>query len=987
MTPTPIRRIALVLLGSLGVLAAQGTRDHADELPRFPAVPPERALETMVVQPGFRLELAAAEPLVHDPVAMAFDEDSRLFVVEMRGYSEQRDELRGAVRVLADVDRDGRFEKSTVLVDKLPWPTAVACWKGGAFVAVPPDIWYFKDTDGDGHADVRDKIFTGFSHYNVQAMVNSFRWGLDNRIHGAASSGGGEMARVDAEAGKSVRLRLRDFAFDPRSFEFAATTEGGQHGMSFDDWGRKFSCSNSDHLKQVVYEERYLARNPWYAPPDSRVSIAAEGQQPEVFRISPVEPWRILRTKLRLDGTLMQFKLEGGGRAAGYFTAATGITIYRGDAWPAEHRGMAFIGDVGGNLIHRNRLEPNGVEFIGRRIDPGSEFVASRDTWFRPVQFVNGPDGNLYAADMYREIIEHPWSFGDEIKPHLHLTSGRDRGRIYRIAHAQTTGRVRLPRLGGKASADLVPLLAHDNAWHRETAARLLYERQDKRVLPVLRKFLRDATKPLGRLHALYALQGMKSLGARELRSALDDPRGDVRAHAVKLAEALVAKDAGLRRKLAGMSGDPAVNVRLQLAFSLGDLPRSERVASLAALARRDAGNKWVRAAVMTSLRDGGESVFSALVADGGWRRTTDARIMLRELARMIARKNDAQEVAAMLTELAAIPEDEVALAVVLGVREGIGSRRTKLLDESNKDAGAGRFRAVLNDALRVVADANRELAERKDAVQLAGMLPFDRTWPVLQRLLRAGEAEELQLSVLQVAGRFRDDAVTREVVNVFARLSPGLRTAAVDALFLRRERYPLILDAVERGDLNPGDLNAVQIQRLCRSPDEAEAARAIRLLSPGRENDRSKVIQDYRSALTLKGDVDRGRVLFRAACATCHRAEEFGNVVGPNPATFRNRGTEWMLVNILDPNREVNPEFANYTVTTRDDREIAGLITGESASSITLTRADGGRETVLRRDVAELIASKLSLMPEGLEQTIDPVAMADLLAYLNSLK
>lgn len=987
MTRPSLRSAVSVLLASLGPLTAQDTRSYADELPRFPAVPAERALATMIVQPGFRLELAAAEPEVHDPVAMAFDEDSRLFVVEMRGYSEQRDEQRGAVRVLEDGDRDGRFEKSTVLVDKLPWPTAVACWQGGAFVAVPPDIWYFKDTDGDGRADVREQVYTGFSHYNVQAMVNSFRWGLDNRLHGAASSGGGEMARVGEADQKPLRLRLRDFAFDPRTRDFSATTEGGQHGMGFDDWGRKFSCSNSDHLKQVIYEERYLARNPWFSAPDARVSIAAEGQQPEVFRISPVEPWRILRTKLRLEGTLMQFKLEGGGRAAGYFTAATGITIYRGDAWPAEHRGMAIVGDVGGNLIHRNRLEPNGVEFIGRRIDPDSEFVASRDTWFRPVQFVNGPDGTLYAADMYREIIEHPWSFGDEIKPHLHLTSGRDRGRIYRITHTNAADRVRLPRLGGKKSSELVPLLAHDNAWHRATAARLLFERQDRRVVPALRKLLRDSAKPLGRLHSLYALKGLDSLLAPDVATALADAHGGVRAHAVKLAEGLVAADGDLRRRLAGLSRDPELTVRVQLAFTLGELPAADRIGPLTELARRDAGDKWVRAALLTSLREGAGAVFAALAEQRDWRSTPDARIMLRELARMIARKNDAAEFAAMLDRFAVIPEDELALSVVLGIREGVGSRRTALLEPSNLAPGARRFRALLNGALAVTGDDRRDLAERQDAVHLAGLLPFDRAWPAMQRLLGAGEPEALQKSVLEVAGRFRDDAVTRALVEVFPRLSPGLRTAAVDALFLRRERSPLILDAVERGDLNPGDLNAVQIQRLCLSKDEAEKARAIRLLSPARENNRSKVIEAYQSALTLPGDIGRGRTLYRTVCATCHRAEEVGNVVGPNPATFRNRGTEWMLVNILDPNREVNPEFANYTLATRDDREIAGLITGESASSIIVTRADGGQETVLRRDVAELTASRLSLMPEGLEQTINPAAMADLLAYLNSLK
>ena len=162
------------------------------------------------------------------------------------------------------------------------------------------------------------------------------------------------------------------------------------------------------------------------------MSIAADGPQAEVFRTSPVEPWRIVRTRLRVAGAVPG-PIEGGGRAAGYFTGATGATIYRGDAWPAEYRGQAFIGDVGSNIVHRKTLSADGVLLVANRADEGSEFVASTDIWFRPAQFANAPDGTLYIIDVYREVIEHPASLPPVIKKHLDLTSGRDRGRIYRI--------------------------------------------------------------------------------------------------------------------------------------------------------------------------------------------------------------------------------------------------------------------------------------------------------------------------------------------------------------------------------------------------------------------------------------------------------------------------------------------------------------------------------------------------------------------------
>ncbi|HQU45022.1 MAG TPA: cytochrome C, partial [Pirellulales bacterium] len=303
--------------------------DFGAELPRIPPVEPERALETFTVQPGYRVELVASEPLVNDPVAAAFDENGWLYVVEMRGYSEEADELLSRVRVLIDSDGDGRFDESLVFVDKLSWPTAIVCYDGGVFIADAPDILYCKDTDGDGRADERRTVFSGFSKANVQGLLNSFHWGLDNRIHGATSTAGGSVHRADDPQAKPVNLNGRDFAFDPRTLDLVATSGGAQHGMSFDAWGRKFDCSNSDHIQQVMYDDRYVARNPYLSAPGPRKGIAADGPQAEVFRTSPVEPWRIVRTRLRVSGAAPG-QIEGGGRAAGYFTGATGVTIYKG---------------------------------------------------------------------------------------------------------------------------------------------------------------------------------------------------------------------------------------------------------------------------------------------------------------------------------------------------------------------------------------------------------------------------------------------------------------------------------------------------------------------------------------------------------------------------------------------------------------------------------------------------------------------------------
>jgi putative membrane-bound dehydrogenase-like protein len=339
----------------------------------------------------------------------------------MRDYSERRDERLGRIRLLEDTDGDGRFDKSTVFADDLPWPTAVICYDGGVFVGATPDIFFLKDTNGDGVADVREVVFTGFGNgvarLNVQQLFNSFTWGLDNRIHGANGGNGGSITSLKHPETKPLELRGRDFSFDPRSLTMRAESGGGQYGLSFDDRGRKFICSNSSHIRAVMYEDRYAARNPYFPMPPPSLDIAVDGPAAEVYRISPDEPWRVIRTQWRVAG-LVPGPIEGGGRPSGYFTGATGITIYRGDAWPEEFRGDAFIADCGSNLVHRKKVYPEGVGLKAERPNEEQkvEFLASRDNWFRPVQMANAPDGNLYIIDMYREVIEHPWSLPQSIK-------------------------------------------------------------------------------------------------------------------------------------------------------------------------------------------------------------------------------------------------------------------------------------------------------------------------------------------------------------------------------------------------------------------------------------------------------------------------------------------------------------------------------------------------------------------------------------------
>ncbi len=597
----PMRPLLFILPFAL-VLAARSVAEPPVAPGSLGTPPPvERgdAIASCVVRPGFHLELMATEPLVVDPVALAFDETGRLYVAEMRDYSERREEMLGRIKLLEDTDGDGLYDRATIFAQDLPWPTGVTCWDGGIFVLAATELLYFKDMDGDGVADVHALIFTGFGNLtdklNVQALPNSLQWGPDQRIHGALGGNASLVQNFARFGSAKIELRGRDFSFDPRLMDLRPESGGGQFGMTFDDAGRKYVCANSRHLMQVMYDDRVAARTVDYPLPAPAIDIAVDGPQAEVFRRSPDEPWRVLRTKWRVAG-LAKGPIEGGGRASGYFTSASGVTIYRGDAWPAENYGDVFIADPGSNLIHRKKLTGDLMR-RGQRAsgEEKLEFIASTDNWFRPVAFVNAPDGNLWVADMYRQVIEHPWSLPETMKAQLDLNAGNDRGRIYRIVADGTSTRA-APRLDRLNTAELVATLGHANGWHRETAARLLHERNDPAAPALLARLAAESSNPTTRMLALNVLMGFEAVDARQLERALRDDSPDVRANAVRLC----ARTEMLAANVAALAGDPSPLVRAEVAWALVTLSPPEKAAAIQTLLDR-ADEPWLRHAALAA--------------------------------------------------------------------------------------------------------------------------------------------------------------------------------------------------------------------------------------------------------------------------------------------------------------------------------------------------------------------------------------------------
>ena len=953
---------------------------------------PAEALASLVVEPGYRIDLVAAEPLVQSPVAIAFDERGRMYVAENRGYPDPLEggpaaAPQGVIALVTDTDGDGHYDRRSDFATGLTYPNGVMAWDGGVFVTVAPDLLYLKDTNGDGVADQRRVVLTGFNtNRTAQIRFSHPTLGPDGWIYMTAGLNGGRVTSPAHPERRPVEFTSSDSRFNPRTGEFELVGGQGQFGLTFDDQGRRFICANRNPVWHVVLEPPQLKRNPNLAFSETVQEVSAAGAQAKVWPIS-----RDLTTASFIP-TMMNAP------HVGTFTAASGVHIHRGDALPDGQRGSVFIAESAQNLVQRQLLESDGVSFRSRPARDGVEFLASRDTWFRPVFLANGPDGALYIVDMYRKDIDHPAYVPEPSRRLFDFTAGSSRGRIYRIA-ASGRAPVRSPVDFAAASVEvLVATLEQPNGWRRDTAQRLLIERNAQAAAGQLRS-LSAAGNEFGRLHALWTMDALDVLRDDDIVRAMRDRIASVRENGVRLAERRLPQSPQLFDALIPLANDTDARVRLHVALALGAVDDPRNIDVLATIARRDGADRWLRAAVLSSVRNRASAFLDAFVAGPGAAPAVRGAVM-QDLGRLFGAAESAEQCLAIVTHISApvaeLSWQPAALAgLAAGLRtRGIASNAQSALmtlvsaDTVQARVARERLATLMVRAGQLALRQGAPAEQRLSAIELLGQGEWSASGNTLVRLLEPQREAVIQIAAVRAIGQLRETQAAASLVEParWQAYTPQVRDAVLTVVLSEERLVSVLLDAVASRGISASALGASRWRRLTAHRNPAIRQRAEALYNAEETGTAMQVYQrKLPDVLAHTGDPARGAAPFTRYCVACHTFNGTGGVVGPDLSGIRNQPADALLLHIVFPDYEITPGYEAYTVQIGDGRTIVGRLESEAPNSVTLRDGTGQSHAIVRTDIKSMTAATSSLMPAGLDQTMSSGELADLIAYLKS--
>jgi putative membrane-bound dehydrogenase-like protein len=963
------------LWGLLAVAAIAASAVAQDEfIPHRQDRPPNKpyaaqeAARRMTVPPGFAVDVVAAEPDIVNPIAMTFDDRGRIWATESVEYPRKAGGVgRDRVKVLEDTNHDGRADKVTVFAEGLNIPTSVAVGYGGVWILNAPDLLFCRERDGKEIS--REVVLTGFGRADSHELPSSLTWGPDGWLYGL--NGVFNPSTVISKDGKRCDFTCAMWRIHPRTRQFQVFAEGtsNPYGIAWDAEGSAIIevCHwANDHLFHFAETGYYQRQAGAYPPFTWKVgSITDHGHQK---------------------------------------TAYCGIARLDTPFFPAPWRGAFLVGNLHGGCINADRLERDGSTYVAKA-EP--DLLTANDVWFMPVSLKVGPDGCLYVLDWYDRY-------------HCSQDAARDpegvdraKGRLYRVRPADAPP-VPTFDLGAESNAQLIGRLGSDNIFFRESAQRLLTERGD--AAAALRELVgRSGAPRQQRLHALWALIGSGPLDASLHKALLADADPAVRAWAVRAAGNMGRCAPPVREAFVPLARDPSPDVQLQVAIAARKIEGIDALALLVDVLDHCRHDKLIPAIVWPNLHPliaGDPGRFAALV---GSKKTPASPGLSATLPRavdrlMAADPFDPRPVAAVLDATTSRAPDRASacVAAVAGRLDSLGAAKARLaehlrgaLERMARDErlAAARFGAQLLAARlglggldaaavrRLFLDPSQPEPSRLQALDALVALRDPALLDTLPPLLASSRAQ-FTARMLPALGRLEDPKVADVVLAQYPSLPAETKPLAVDLMMQREPWARKLLDGVLAGKLPRSVLDANQLRRILESNDrEAVWAveKAFGRVREERDPAREKVVNEMTEFLKqASGDPHAGRVVFRNFCGQCHTLYGEGGNVGPD-LTGNGRGSFDQLVSsVFDPSLVIGPQYQVTTVVTKDGRNLTGLITENSAERVVVRMPGEGEEAVPRNNVKYTRVSRLSMMPEGIENVLDRKDLGDLFSFLS---
>jgi putative membrane-bound dehydrogenase-like protein len=978
LIPRPVFSIIVrfLLCSALSTTLALAQKDrvpHNQSKPPGPALSPADAIAKMEVPEGFKVELVASEPDIVNPVAMTFDERGRAWITESLEYPRMSSGPgHDRIKILEDTDNDGTMDKFTVFAKDLNIPSGIAVGYGGVWVANSPDILFLQDTNGDGKADKREVVVTGFGRDDTHELPNSLTWGPDGWLYGLNGVFNRSVVTCPV-TNQTFHFTCALFRINPRTHQFELFAEGTSNpwGVAWNSVGDAFlSACVIDHLWHLT-ETGYYHRQGGPYPPFT---------------------WKI--------ESIVDHKHQK--------AAYCGIHYFDSDAYPPEFRDRLYMGNIHGNCINSDILETRDTTYHG---SPGPDLVTANDAWFMPVVQKTGPDGCLWILDWYDRY-------------HCYQDARRDpdgidrlKGRLYRVHYGDT------PRAGsfdlGKESDDqLIGRLRSPNIFFRDIAQRLLSERATPASRISLQQLvLNDTESQKSRMHALWALIGGGDLPVGFLNSLLRNNDSELRAWAVRAAGQQRESDTGVNATIYALRNDSAARVRLQSAIAsvkLGGVPTIPTLVDVLSQAGDDSVVPRIIWQNLHPLLEAHSSEFLAAMRKHSPYPASVLQFLPRVTDRILAvRKPDAATIAELVSVLLTpgtdaesadrclqlltqrIRSNELRDASLKSVMQPL---RTALTATANQDATD----PLTVSALELAASAGLPDARDNAVSQLGELRDFStrlrlvhalitandaRALDSLKLLLKASRSPETTRLVIQAISRIDSSAASDTILKSLSSIPTEVQAVAIEALTDRTSAAVSLMNAVADKSVAPNLINANQARKMLNMQN-ANLSEMVRkhwgTVRSERDPARARLISQMRNTLRKShGDPMVGREVFKKVCGQCHKIYGQGAVVGPDITRNGRASFEQLLSNVFDPSLVVGAAYQALTVVTADGRVVTGLPIEDSPQRVVLRVQGDKQEIIARDDIEEVVQSQLSLMPEGLEKQLKPTEMADLFAYL----